>query len=138
MMLLAIFTAVFNTFWQAAALAALVWLALKCVRMNAATRCGVNGRNQNIVMSEATMESVADFIMNGLFADRPVLDKTGLTGKYNIKLEATPEFRINNNPQPEDISLFDAVQQQPGLKLESQKASIEVLRVDHIEKPSEN
>ena len=39
MTLLAIFTAVFNTFWQAAALAALVWLALKCVRMNAATRC---------------------------------------------------------------------------------------------------
>jgi uncharacterized protein (TIGR03435 family) len=99
---------------------------------------GVNGRNQNITMSEASMESVADFIMNGLFADRPVLDKTGLTGKYNIKLEATPEFRMNNNPQPEDVSLFDAVQQQLGLRLESQKAGIEVLVVDHIEKPSEN
>ena len=38
MMLLAILTAVFNTFWQAAALAALVWIGLKCVRMNAAAR----------------------------------------------------------------------------------------------------
>lgn len=83
------------------------------------------------------MESVAREISNS-GVDRPVLDKTGLTGKYDIKLEATPEFRINNNPQPEDISIFDAVQNQLGLKLEPQKAMLEILVVDHAEKPSPN
>jgi uncharacterized protein (TIGR03435 family) len=97
----------------------------------------VKGRNQTAILSQATMESVAREIGNN-GVDRPVLDKTGLTGKYDVKLEATPEFRINNNPQPEDISVFDAVQNQLGLRLEPQKAMIEVLVVDHIEKPSAN
>jgi uncharacterized protein (TIGR03435 family) len=98
---------------------------------------GVNGRKQNATLTHATMESVAREIGNGGI-DRPVLDKTGLTGEYDIKLEATPEFRINNNPQPDDISIFDAVQNQLGLKLEPQKAMIEVLVVDHMEKSSAN
>jgi uncharacterized protein (TIGR03435 family) len=95
---------------------------------------GVNGRNQYMEYSQATMETVAD----GIGADRPVIDKTGLTGKYDIRLEATPEFRINNNPQPDDLRIFDAIQQQLGLKLEAQKAMIEVLVVDRMDKPSAN
>ena len=76
--------------------------------------------------------------LGGEGVDRPVIDKTGLTGKYEIRLEATPEFRINNNPQPEDLRIFDAIQQQLGLKLEPQKAGIEVLVVDRMDKPSAN
>jgi len=95
---------------------------------------GVNGRNQYTDLSQATMQMVADEIG----ADRPVIDKTGLTGKYDIRLEATPEFRINNNPQPDDLRIFDAIQQQLGLRLEPEKAMIDVLVVDHVEKPSEN
>lgn len=98
---------------------------------------GVNGRNQYTELSQATMEMLADRIA-GEGIDRPVIDKTGLTGKYDIRLEATPEFRINNNPQPDDLRIFDAIQQQLGLKLEPQKAAIEVLVVDHMEKPSAN
>ena len=95
---------------------------------------GVNGRNQYMELSQGTMEMVAERI--GI--DRPVIDKTGLTGKYEIRLEATPEFRISNNPQPDDLRIFDAIQQQLGLKLEPQKANIEVLVVDHMDKPSAN
>jgi uncharacterized protein (TIGR03435 family) len=95
---------------------------------------GVNGRNQYMDYVQATMEMVAD----GIDVDRPVVDKTGLTGKYDIRLEATPEFRIRNNPQPDDLSIFDAIQQQLGLRLEAQKSGVEVLVVDHIEKPSAN
>jgi uncharacterized protein (TIGR03435 family) len=98
---------------------------------------GVNGRNQYRELSQATMEMVADRIA-GEGIDRPVIDKTGLTGKYDIRLEATPEFRINNNPQPEDLRIFDAIQQQLGLKLEPRKAAIEVLVVDRLERPSAN
>jgi uncharacterized protein (TIGR03435 family) len=42
------------------------------------------------------------------------------------------------NPQLTDISVFTAVQDQLGLKLESQKAPVEILVVDHMEKPTEN
>jgi uncharacterized protein (TIGR03435 family) len=105
---------------------------------SAANDVGVNGRNQYMTASKATMEDLVQTITNILFVDRPILDKTGLTGTYAFKLEATPEFRINNNPESSDISVFTAVQEQLGLKLEAQKAPVEVLVVDHIEKPSGN
>jgi uncharacterized protein (TIGR03435 family) len=95
---------------------------------------GVNGRNQYMDLTQATMSMLADEIG----VDRPVIDKTGLTGKYTIRLEATPEFRINNNPQPDDLRVFEAIQQQLGLRLEPQKAMMDVLVVDHVENPSGN
>ena len=102
------------------------------------TLVGVHGRNFTVTGTKVTMESFADDLANSFFPQLPVIDKTGLTGTYNLKFEATPEYRINKDPQPEDISLFDAVQDQLGLKLERQRAGIEVLVVDHIERPSEN
>ena len=99
---------------------------------------GVNGRNQYMKGSKVSMEWLAEMIPNVAFVDRPVVDKTGLTGTYDIRIEATPEFRINNNPDLADISIFSAVQDQLGLRLEPQKALVEILVVDHIEKPSAN
>ena len=64
--------------------------------------------------------------------------RTGLTGTYDLKLEATPEWRIDSNPDPNEVSIFTAVKEQLGLKLEAQKAMIEILVVDHVEKPSAN
>ena len=99
---------------------------------------GINGRNQYMDFKQATLQMVADELSGGGLG-RPVVDKTGLAGKYDIRLEATPEFRINNNnPQPDDLSIFDAIQQQLGLRLDPQKAPIEVLVVDQMEKPSQN
>jgi uncharacterized protein (TIGR03435 family) len=102
------------------------------------TQTGPRGRNQMVVASKKTMESFAEDIMQGFQPQLPVIDKTGLTGSYDIKLEATPEYRIDNNPQPEDISLFDAVEEQLGLRLQRQQGAVDVLVVDHVEKPSEN
>lgn len=99
---------------------------------------GVNGRNHNMTLGKVNMESLADDISRVFAIDRPVLDKTGLTGTYDIKLEATPEFRINRSSDPDDISVFSAVQEQLGLKLESTKGPVQVLVIDHIERPSEN
>lgn len=99
---------------------------------------GVNGRNQSVELQQGTMGQLAESIPGAVLADRPVIDQTGLTGKYDIRLEATPYFRINNSPQPDDLSVFEAIQQQLGLKLEPQKEPIEVLVVDRIEKPTEN
>lgn len=81
-----------------------------------------------------------------------VLDKTGLTGKYDFKLQWMPESQTPmskaavggqaaaNTPPPESFgpSLFTALQEQLGLKLASQKGPVESLVIDHVEKPSEN
>ena len=79
---------------------------------------------------------------------RNVIDKTGLTGKYDINLEWTPEAAQLRSPgegpeasAPPDQSgpsIFTAVQEQLGLRLESTKGPVEVIVIDRIEKPSEN
>jgi uncharacterized protein (TIGR03435 family) len=79
---------------------------------------------------------------------RTVVDRTGLTGKYDFTLKWTPEENqdppgppgIDNAPPPDSLapSIFTAVQEQLGLKLESQKGPVEILVIDHVERPSEN
>ena len=96
----------------------------------------MNGRNQIMTLTRATMEDVIQQFP--VYTGRPVIDKTGLTAMYDLRMEATPLFRINRDPDPSDISVFVAVQEQLGLKLESQKTSVEVLVIDHVEKPSGN
>jgi len=79
---------------------------------------------------------------------RTVIDKTGLAGKYDLKLEWTPDDSqmIRKSPDapappPPDNqgpSIFTAIQEQLGLKLESQKGPVEMLVIDRAEKPTEN
>jgi uncharacterized protein (TIGR03435 family) len=75
-------------------------------------------------------------------AGRDVIDKTGIAGRYDLKLRFTPDqgpAMLNGQPvsdPPPD--LFTALQEQLGLKLEPAKGSVEVLVIDHIEMPSEN
>jgi uncharacterized protein (TIGR03435 family) len=61
------------------------------------------------------------------------IDQTGLTGKYNFKLIYAPEMNDLTGP-----SIFTALQEQLGLKLESQKGPADVLVIDSVQKPSEN
>jgi len=76
--------------------------------------------------------------------DRPVIDRTGLQGEFNYKLEWTPEEELAKKAAqpgaalPDRPSIFVAIQQQLGLKLEPQKAPVEILVIDHAEKPTEN
>lgn len=72
----------------------------------ASGRHTMNGRNQVMTLSKATMDDVSQSL--GVYADRPVVNKTGLAGAYEIKMEATPFFRINRDPDPADISVFAA------------------------------
>ena len=84
---------------------------------------------------------------------RTVVDKTGLMGKYDITLKWTPEEglgpavpgpggapqRAESAPPPDSgPSIFTAIQEQLGLKLESTKGPVETLVIDHVETPSEN
>jgi uncharacterized protein (TIGR03435 family) len=66
---------------------------------------------------------------------RPILDKTGLTGKVDCTLRWAPDTGPSDSNGP---SLITAIQEQLGLKLESGKGPVEILVIDHIEKPSGN
>jgi uncharacterized protein (TIGR03435 family) len=93
--------------------------------------------------------SMAEFagVLQGAVLDKPVVDQTGLTGKWDFTLTWTPdEFQFTGLgvkvPPPDGKSaapdLFTAFQEQLGLKLESTKAPAEVFVIDRVEKPSAN
>ncbi len=63
---------------------------------------------------------------------RNVVDKTGLSGGYDFELEFTPD----QSPDTTGPSLFTAMQEQLGLKLDSQRAPVEVLVIDRLERPT--
>jgi len=94
------------------------------------------------------MESLTATLAN--IVGRYVIDKTGLQGKFDWKLEWTPETAplqpgpmsdkpaSPNPPDNSGPSIFTALREQLGLKLESQKGPVPVLIIDRVEKPSAN
>jgi len=97
---------------------------------------------QNATMGDFTR------LMQSAVLDRPVVDQTGLQGKWDFVLKWTPDESQFSGmgvkvPPPTDAAdapppLFTAIQEQIGLKLDAGKAPVEVLALDHVEKPSEN
>ena len=71
------------------------------------------------------------------FVDRPVLDQTGLAGRFDFVLKWTPDEAQGSDPNAPP-GLFTAFQEQLGLKLEPIKAPVDVLVIDHVEWPTEN
>jgi uncharacterized protein (TIGR03435 family) len=73
---------------------------------------------------------------------RTILDRTGLTGNYDFTLRWSPDngaTSASEGAQDDTLpSIFTAVQEQLGLKLESTKAPASVLVIDHLERPSQN
>lgn len=102
-------------------------------------------------MHNETLKEFA-YQLQAIVMDKPVIDRTGLTGKYDFTLKWTPDesqyqqFRgAENLPLPASSdnpnappSLYTAMQEQLGLKIETVKAMDDVIVVDHVEKPSPN
>jgi uncharacterized protein (TIGR03435 family) len=83
---------------------------------------------------EETMAGFAETLSNQL--RQPVIDATGLSGKYDIAMYWIPGDPTPDSPGP---SLFQALQEQLGLKLESKKEVVDIVVIDRIEKtPTEN
>jgi uncharacterized protein (TIGR03435 family) len=88
-------------------------------------------------------------VLSGVLG-RPVVDKTGLAGKYDFVLEWTPDVAADARaqgfgngitepaPAPGGPTIFTALQEQLGLRLESQKGPVPNIVIDRVEKPSEN
>jgi uncharacterized protein (TIGR03435 family) len=91
----------------------------------------------------ATMAELA-WVMQRAAVDRPVVDKTGLTGRYDFDLEWTPdETQFNGNvpkgnPEEARPDLLTAMQQQLGLRLEAARGPIEAMVIDRVERPTAN
>ena len=70
-------------------------------------------------------------------AGRPVVDKTGLTGRYDIEVPRVQSLTADN-PEADGVPTISDMLEGLGLKLETQKDPVEMLVVDHVERPSEN
>jgi uncharacterized protein (TIGR03435 family) len=88
----------------------------------------------------AVMSDLALFLSN-MGTGRSVVDKTALTRKYDFTLQWLPDqgaSSTGDSTENTGPSLFTAVQEQLGLKLESSKGQVECLVVDHVERPTDN
>jgi uncharacterized protein (TIGR03435 family) len=101
-----------------------------------------------LMVMNATMTDFTGF-MQMLVLDRPVVDRTGITGRFDFQCKFTPDdSQFNGHPPPlpkatdnsTDVApnLFEALQQQDGLKLDAEKTPVDVIAIDHVEKPSAN
>jgi uncharacterized protein (TIGR03435 family) len=97
---------------------------------------GSRGKGFVMTVTKGSMAQLIGQFSKRNSVDRPVIDKTGLTGAYDYKVEWGDYAAANADPDV--VSIFTAIQDQLGLKLEKTTAAIEVLIVDFAAKPSEN
>ena len=101
-------------------------------------RTGIQRSCGQMIGTNATMANLSLMLARQL--DRPVLDRTGLTGKYNFQFAWTPDTGpCSGSPDPSNApSIFTALEETLGLRLESIKRPVDSLIIDHADKPSEN
>ena len=109
-----------------------------CGGVSGSTRGQILGREAPIAQLALTLTGVLR---------RSVIDKTGLRGTYDFDLNWTPDDNLELKgpgdpdqplPDPNGPSIFTALEEQLGLHLESTKGPVEILVIDHVERPSEN
>jgi uncharacterized protein (TIGR03435 family) len=104
---------------------------------------GTGGLTLHLI--NGTMSDFTDFLQM-LVLDKPVVNQTAIEGRFDANVTFTPELYMFNGhapklPQtdvPDAPDLFTAVQRQMGLKLTPEKTQVDVLVVDHAEKPTAN
>jgi uncharacterized protein (TIGR03435 family) len=115
---------------------------LEALYFNAGAAGGLVLAGKNASMADlcATLQQIV--------LDRPVPDQTGIQGRFDFNLTFTPDdsqmvgMPMKLPPPPDNAEapppLFKAIQDQLGLKLEATKAPVEVIVIDHVERPSGN
>jgi uncharacterized protein (TIGR03435 family) len=110
---------------------------------------GFRGRiGGDIAAFNATIGDFINFMTRNVKLDRPMLDRTGISGRYDFTLDWTPDDSqfagtggklTAPGESPGTLpSLYTAIQEQLGLRLEAIKAAADVLVIDRVERPSEN
>ena len=98
---------------------------------------GSDGRGAYITGGARSIDAFVGALQQ--LTDRPVVDRTGLTGTYDfdLRFSATP-LAAQPTTQPDLPDIFAAVQEQLGLRLEPTRGPVEFLVVEHIERPTPN
>jgi uncharacterized protein (TIGR03435 family) len=93
----------------------------------------LDGGGGRAIGTKVTMGLLSQFLSQQLA--RTVLDRTGVTGAYDLSLTWTP---VDTNPDNAGPSIFTAVEEQLGLKLQSQRGPVEFIVIDSAERPTPN
>jgi len=110
---------------------------LKVADPNEPLNAGNSGSGGERTLKFTNM-SMSDFALNmNLYEDRPVIDQTSLPGRYDFTLKWTYDISRETDPGAPP-SLFTAIEEQLGLKMEAVKGPADVYVIDHVEYPSEN
>ena len=102
------------------------------VRLYRNTPPELAGVSYSITGQKVSMALLAERL-GELQLGRPVLDRTGIKGEFDIKLD----YAIDDNPET-GASIFTAIQEQLGLKLQAAKGPVDMLIIEHAQKPSAN
>lgn len=97
-------------------------------------RTHFGGRNVTLAMLAESLATQTGLVV----VPRPVIDKTGLDGRFDFSIEWTPEDTRETDNSETGGAFREALKEQLGLKLEAQKGPVEVLVIDHAEQPSPN
>jgi uncharacterized protein (TIGR03435 family) len=115
-------------------------VAPKGVRMKPAAadeKKGFSINGTSVQGFKVSMRMLADILGGQL--DRPVRDESGLAGEFAFMLKYAPDARPDDSPTADlGVSIFTAVQEQLGLKLEPRKGPVEIVVIDSAQRPSEN
>jgi uncharacterized protein (TIGR03435 family) len=112
-----------------------------------ASRCGFTFGPGVLIGRSVTMQQWVTAMAP--FLDRVVLDETKIAGQFDIELRWTPEFvpptsgddlrsGYFNSPIQDGPSVFTAIREQLGLRLESRRGPVDVVVIDHVERPTED
>ena len=102
------------------------------IRLYRNTPMELPGVDYTIAGQKATLAQIADRL-GDMQLDRPVLDRTGIPGEYDFKLRYATDDNPDTGP-----SIFAAIQEQLGLKLEAARGPVGILVIEKAEKPSGN
>jgi bla regulator protein BlaR1 len=106
----------------------------------------IDWTNNTVILGSrnTTIEMLMDFLPALVHLDQPVVDQTGLNGKFDLELNFTPPWRTPKEPSTDaqlDLTgptFEDALKDQLGLRLKSTRAPVQTLVIDHVEQPSPN
>jgi uncharacterized protein (TIGR03435 family) len=105
-------------------------------RCATAGNCGMSATPVSIVGGNITMPRLATRLARSIGVI--VIDSTGLSGAFDIKLEWPQDEQFTSPGASANASIYAAIQEQLGLRLESTRAPVETLVIDHAEKPADN
>jgi len=110
-----------------------------------ARQCGIRGGNGNVTYVNVAMQDIARSLANYPVVSRPVMERTGLTGRYDLHMEFVPAFVDSPNRDGSQVAnpnadsgpnLFTALVEQAGLKLQGERGQVQFIVIDHVEKPT--